>query len=180
MIALSPTPVLETERLVLRAPAQKDWPLWRAFHQSDRSDFVRPGATFDEGQSWRSWAAVVGHWVMRGWGPFVVTQKASDRGVGLVGPWQPAGWPEAELLWTIWDAKDEGRGIMAEAASAARRYAFDVLGWPTAVSYIDEKNTRSAALAGRLGACADPEASVPAGKGQIVAWRHPALKETRV
>ena len=75
MIALSPTPVLETERLRLRAPQGDDWPHWRAFHESERATMVGGGTNQPAGQSWRAFGHVIGHWAMRGFGMFVFTRK---------------------------------------------------------------------------------------------------------
>ena len=59
----------------------------------------------------------------------------------------------------------EGHGFATEAARAARAHAYGTLGWPTAVSYVDADNHRSAALALRLGCTEDParRAARPAG-----------------
>jgi len=64
----------------------------------------------------------------------------------------------------------EGQGIGYEAAIAIRRYVFRDLGWDTAVSYIDQDNTRSIRLAERLGAVLDTEAARPAPKDLV--YRH--------
>lgn len=173
MIALSPTPVLETERLRLRAPQGDDWPHWRAFHESERAAMVGGGLNQPAGQSWRAFGHVIGHWAMRGFGMFVFTSKDDATPLGLTGPWFPDGWPEREIGWTVWAPQIEGKGYAAEAATAARAYAFDVLGWDTAVSYIRADNARSLALAERLGAVRDDSASTPAGIIECSAYRHP-------
>ena len=170
-VALTGTPVLTTERLILRAPQASDFGPWLDFMRSDRAQFVRP-PVLDDGVLWRAFGHVVGHWVMRGYGQFVITDRVSGAVLGAAGPWHPAGWPEAELGWTLWSEAAEGRGIAREAVTAARAHAYGVLGWPTAVSYIDPANTRSQALARRLGCHPDPQAARP---GEDVAvWRHPA------
>lgn len=171
MIALSPTPVLETERLVLRAPAARDWEHFNAFLASDRGRFVRSG-DYSEEQSWRAFGHVIGHWVLRGFGTFIFTLKDNDRALGMCGPWRPVGWPENELGWTVWAPEAEGQGFAHEAAVAARDHAFDVLGWDTAVSYIAPGNARSIALANRLGAAPDAAAAFP-GAGPCLVYRHP-------
>ncbi len=170
MISLSNTPVLTTERLVLRAPTAADWPAFRAFMHSDRARFLRP-PDLDDGKVWRAFGHVIGMWVLRGYGSFVLTRAGSDAAMGLVGPWHPFDWPEPEIGWTVWDAAAEGKGLVAEAAIAARAYAFDMLGWPTAVSYIDPDNARSIALANRLGAVLDPDAAHP-GTEPCLVYRH--------
>ena len=172
MIRLADTPVLETARLVLRAPEGADWPAFRAFILDARSAFVRPG-DLDEGQAWRGFGHVIGHWVLRGWGSFVICSRDSGVPLGMAGPWFPAGWPERELGWSLWSPEAEGKGIAQEAALAARRFAFGPLGWETAVSYVDPANARSAALARRLGCTLDSGADYPGDK-PVQVWRHPA------
>ncbi|WP_410217784.1 GNAT family N-acetyltransferase [Paracoccus sp. (in: a-proteobacteria)] len=173
MITLSPTPVLETERLTLRAPQGGDWPHWRSFHHSDRAVFVGGGPDHKPGHSWRAFGHVIGHWAMRGFGMFVFTLKGDDTPLGMSGPWFPEGWPERELGWTVWSAAAEGRGLVHEATQAARDHAFTTLGWTTAVSYIDPDNTRSVALAERLGARRDRLAAQPAWDKPCLVFRHP-------
>ncbi|MCB1396271.1 MAG: GNAT family N-acetyltransferase [Rhodobacter sp.] len=172
-VTLSATPVLETERLILRAPVAADWAVWRGFMLSERSVHVR-AAEVTEALAWRAFGHFIGHWVLRGWGNFVVTDRASGAALGACGPWFPAGWPERELGWSIWDAAAEGEGIAFEAAQAARGFAYDVLGWDTAVSYIAASNARSRALAGRLGCTLDAGAAHPEASGPVEVWRHPA------
>lgn len=168
---LANTPRVETERLVLRAPARQDWPLFNAFLASPRADFIR-SADYDEALAWRAFGHVIGHWVMRGFGSFVFTRKDDDDALGMCGPWFPAGWPERELGWTLWSDAAEGKGYAFEAAAAARDHAFGALGWETAVSYIAPANARSIALAERLGARRDPDAACP-GTSPCLVFRHP-------
>lgn len=169
---LADTPVLETERLRLRAPAMRDWEAWRAFSFDDRSIFVRdPEMT--EGKAWRGFAHVVGMWALRGYGSFVFTLHGDDRALGLTGPWHPMEWPEREIGWTVWTAEAEGKGLACEAATAARAYAYETLGWDGAVSYIDDGNDRSVRLAERMGAVRDPDAPTPKDDPAIMVYRHP-------
>jgi len=167
---LAGTPVLETERLTLRAPGPQDWEAWRDFALSDRARFIRP-PEFSEALAWRAMGHLVGHWALRGFGSFVYCLKGTDRALGHAGPWFPAGWPEREVGWCVWDAGAEGRGFAKEAARATLTHAFRDLGWGTAVSYIDPANARSVALAERLGARPDPDAE-PNHPGLLV-YRHP-------
>ncbi|KRW96056.1 GNAT family N-acetyltransferase [Paracoccus sp. MKU1] len=171
MIQLADTPLLATERLVLRAPQAGDWPAWRDFATGERARWIG-GPMVEPGQAWRAFGHIVGHWVLRGFGSFVVTDRDSGAPLGSVGPWFPDGWPEHELGWTLWTAEAEGRGIAHEAALAARDFAARRLGWTSAVSYILPANTRSVALAERLGALRDPDAAHP-GKEPCLVYRHP-------
>jgi RimJ/RimL family protein N-acetyltransferase len=167
---LAGTPVLETARLTLRAPGPQDWEAWRAFALSDRARFVR-APDISGALAWRAMGHLIGHWVLRGFGSFVYCLKGTDRAIGHAGPWFPATWPEREIGWTVWDPEAEGKGYAFEAARATIAHAFGPLGWDTAVSYIDQENARSIALAERLGARPDPDAR-PNEPGLLV-FRHP-------
>ena len=168
---LAPTPVVETDRLRLRAPGRDDWPAFNAFLASDRGRFVRSG-DYCEPLTWRAFGHVIGHWVLRGFGSFILTRKGEDKALGMAGPWFPAGWPEQEIGWSIWTREAEGKGFACEAARAARDHAFGTLGWKTAVSYIAPENARSIALAERLGAVRDTAATGP-GDNTCLVYRHP-------
>ncbi|MEO0623349.1 MAG: GNAT family N-acetyltransferase [Pseudomonadota bacterium] len=177
MIALTGIPVLETERLLLRAPQPQDGPGYVAFMMSERAQYV--GGPLPERRAWYAFATEFGHWATRQFGMWAVTEKGSDICLGYVGCWCPQTWPEAEIGWTLWP-EAEGRGIAYEAALAARAHAYGTLGWATAVSYIDYGNERSARLAERLGARLDPEALFPGhdmGAEPCRVYRHPAPED---
>jgi RimJ/RimL family protein N-acetyltransferase len=171
IVSLAHTPVLQTERLILRAPIASDWPHWRDFAVSDRAAFI--GGPMDEAKAWRAMGHVIGMWVMRHYGQFIYCLRGSEEPLGMCGPWHPADWPEREIGWHVWSAEAEGKGYAFEAASAARDYAFAVLKWDTAVSYIDPANDRSIALALRLGARRDTEAAIPHPEEPTLVYRHP-------
>jgi RimJ/RimL family protein N-acetyltransferase len=164
------SPVIQTERLILRPPVEADWPAYRAYRRSSRST-VAPATGADD-MSWMLFAAFFGHWTLRGFGRFIITLRDDGRAIGHCGPLLPEGHPEPELTWTLWDGACEGRGLAFEAASAARDHAFATLGWTTAVSYIDPANQRSIALAHRLGARRDEHAHAPYAGVHV--YRHPA------
>lgn len=173
-ITLQPTPVVATERLILRAPKSGDYPHWRACAMSDRARYI--GGPLDDQQAWRSMCHMTGHWVHRGYGMFIWHLKGDDTPLGMTGPWFPETWPEQEIGWTVWNPAAEGKGLAHEAAVAARRFAYTVLGWHTAVSYIHPENIRSIALAERLGARPDSQAK-PMGSDPCLVYRHPAPKD---
>ncbi|MBF9058256.1 GNAT family N-acetyltransferase [Rhodobacterales bacterium HKCCSP123] len=174
---LADTPVIETDRLILRAPRAADFEALAPFIMSDRARFVGGGADKDIGHAWRVLAIFSGHWHLRGYGIFVAEHRAGGRPVGSVGPWFPGDWPEEELGWTIWDEAHEGQGYAFEAVEAVRRHAYADLGWSTAVSYIDPRNDRSRALARRLGCTLDERANRPDRDPALEVWRHPAPSE---
>jgi RimJ/RimL family protein N-acetyltransferase len=168
-MAVFEIPELETERLILRAPALKDFEADVEFYASERASGV--GGPQEPDLVWRNLASRIGHWALRGYGYWAVDEKASGAYCGRVGLWFPDGWPEPEIGWTLM-ARAEGRGIAHEAALRARAYAYDVLGWTTAISLIAPDNERSKALARRLGATFESIYQHPRyGAAEI--YRHP-------
>ena len=168
-------PTLTTNRLILRPITAADIPHEQAFHQTDRAEFV--GGPMHPADVWRYIATQIGHWTLRGYGTFAVEEKDTGIFCGHVGPWYPADWPAPELSWTIMEAA-EGRGLAHEAALATRNWAYDTLGWTTAISMIDPANTRSIALAERLGARHDGTFDHHR-YGTMHIWRHPSPAEVR-
>ena len=80
-----------------------------------------------------------------------VTERSRKEPLGFVLVGAEPG-DEAHELGFMLVESAEGRGIAFEAAVAARDWAWSILQVPRLVSYIDPANTRSAALAQRLGA----------------------------
>ncbi|WP_239031856.1 GNAT family N-acetyltransferase [Paroceanicella profunda] len=173
MTALPSIPVLETEHLRLRAPMLSDFGAYAAFRASERSRIV--GGPYSEWSSFSDFSAMIGHWALRGFGRWMVADRTSDAPLGVVGPFMPYGWPEPEIAWTVFDGA-EGRGVAHEAALAARSFAYQTLGWKTAISMIVAENTRSQALARRLGATPDGTFR-HAEFGDFTIWRHPGPEE---
>lgn len=166
-------PVLHTERLKLVPIRPCDYEPYRAFIMSDRARYI--GGSFeDEGKAWRTFASMIGHWHMRGFGLFSVITRADDRLVGFIGNWWPLDFPEREIGWTLL-ACGEGKGIAFEAAREVQRHSFHTLGWPTAVSYIHPENTRSISLAKRLGELHDTNAAGPQGCDLVYRHMPPGL-----
>ena len=134
------TPTLETERLTLRGFRPGDVECFAGFYASEASRFV--GGPEDKVSTWRRISSYAGCWSLRGYGKFVAEEKTSGRAVGIVGPTYPEGWPEPEIGWTVLP-EFEGRGYAAEAAARTISFAYDDLGWTTAMSAIFPGNTRS-------------------------------------
>ena len=170
-------PVLETNRLILRGPQPEDYPDFKATFSSYRSRFM--GGPLNAYEAWMLYAAEIGHWEIRGFGMWMIHDKASDETFGMAGGWQPAKWPEREIAWIIWPDQ-AGKGYALEAAHAVRNF-FYANGWDTAVSYIDPKNLDSIRLAERLGATKDKTAATIDGSDAV--YRHPgpdALRDSQL
>ncbi len=163
-------PVLHTARLTLRGPEARDYPAFRDFFASDRS--IHTGGPKDPKSAWILFAAEIGHWHLHGFGMWTVERDGAP--IGLVGCWYPDEWPEREIGWLIWDGF-EGKGYAYEAAQAVRIQCYGPFGWDTAVSYIHRDNTRSIALAERLGCTRDEAAAHP--NPDALVFRHPGPQE---
>lgn len=163
---------LTTQRLVLRAPAARDEAAVVGFYMSERSQYA--GGYVPRFSAWRNFAATLGHWQIRGYGLWAVTRAGDDTIIGLVGPFYPDGWPETELGWLMFDGA-EGQGFAYEAACAALSDARETLGWSEIVHYIAPENTRSIALAERLGASLDLHAQSPKPDEPTLVYRQPRI-----
>ncbi|WP_051489333.1 GNAT family N-acetyltransferase [Roseivivax halodurans] len=174
--ALTPAPVIETARLALRGPGLAEFDAFAAFH-ADPARCLGFGPVMDRPKTWRWWAANIGHWHIHGYGYFTIWDRQSGRPAGICGIWNPEGWPEPEVGWVVFEAF-EGRGIAYEAALAARGWAYDTLGMTTLTSNIKPGNTRSQALATRLGAHHERSYDNPE-MGDEELWRHPGPAEAQ-
>lgn len=165
-------PELTTERLRLRAPRLADLPRVTAFYASERSHIV--GGPLDDRGAHRAMMAIFGSWALRGHGLWYIADRTTDAFLGWTGVLEGPGWQEPELGWTVME-EAEGKGIAFEAASAARHHAATELGLDGLISYIAPHNSRSAALAQRLGAVHEADGTLLGRDAQI--WRHPKLVE---
>lgn len=166
---MTPTiPTLETERLNLRPLSAADFPAFADFYASERAKFV--GGPTTPAASWRNLASEIGHWALRGYGRWAVDETATGKFCGVVGLWCPLDWPEPEIGWDLM-AGFEGKGYATEAALAARTFAYDTLGWTTAISLVAEQNDASRAVAKRMGASRDGTFTHDSF-GLLEIWRH--------
>jgi RimJ/RimL family protein N-acetyltransferase len=166
-------PTFRTPRLTLRAPRAEDFPAFAAFLSSQRARFVNGPVTCPSRIA-HAFGHISGLWVLRGYGMFVLERRDTGEPIGHAGAWHPMHWPERELAWGLWSAGAEGRGFMTEAMRRLHAWAFETLGWETCVSYVDARNTRSAAVARRLGAELDADAPRPEEDEPetVQVWRH--------
>ncbi|MDJ0824685.1 MAG: GNAT family N-acetyltransferase [Rhodobacter sp.] len=161
--------MLETPRLRLRPHVMDDFEGFAAFLASDRA--VHMGGPHPRDTAWSWFASDVAQWPLLGWGGLAITDRTTGEVNGQIAVIQPPRWPEPELGWLIYEGA-EGRGLAQEAAAAMRDWALGPRGLPTLVSYVDPANTRSAALAERLGAVRDDAALRPHPEDLV--FRHPA------
>jgi RimJ/RimL family protein N-acetyltransferase len=163
--------VLETDRLRLRPFLHDDW---RALHEhfSDeectRYTFRR---ALTEAATWRAMASMAGHWLLRGYGPYAVEEKATGSVLGTVGLWYPLEWPEPEIKWAL-ARRHWGQGYASEAVRAVQGMAHECLPQLRLISLIDSRNEASIRLALAVGATLEREIEF-AGRPFCV-FRHPA------
>ena len=162
-------PVLNTQRLILRGWREDDLDmLTEIFEDEDTARFI--GGTKPRWEVWRQMAAYIGHWHLRGFGFWVVEDKKEQAPVGFCGLWAPQSWPENEVGYGLLP-RYQGKGFVTEAAIASLRFAYQSLGWRTAISFIDANNLPSEKVVERMGAHRD-------GRGMLFdkypanIWRH--------
>ena len=162
-------PVIETERLLLREFRENtDFESYAEFYASEQTRYY--GGPLDRASAWRAAAAMMGHWIIRGYGAWAVEEKATAEFCGIVGLWNPEGWPEREITWAIVTEK-QGQGFAAEAAIRSREFAYETLAWDSVFSCISADNTASIRLAEKLGAKLEREV-VSEVRGKIKVFRH--------
>jgi RimJ/RimL family protein N-acetyltransferase len=162
-------PVLQTGRLILRAPKMADYPAYEAVFTSDRSRYM--DGPFTAEQAYGDFCQGVAGWALRGAGMWTVTLQGDDAPLGWVYLWREYGDPEEEIGWVMTEAA-EGNGYAQEAARAVLPYAVARYGKGGFVSYIDAANTASARLATRLGAVRDLAAEAAYGEPDLHVFRH--------
>jgi RimJ/RimL family protein N-acetyltransferase len=154
---------LSTSRLLLRPPRRDDFDDWAAFAaDAEATRFL--GGPQPRTVAWRAFGLMAGAWALYGFGMFSVIERSTGRWIGRVGPWRPDGWPGNEIGWGV--RRDaQGQGYAAEAATAAIDWALETLGWDEFIHCIDAGNSRSIALAERLGSSWQRRALMPAPLG---------------
>jgi len=168
--AVATIPTLTTERLLLRGFAEADFPAYAALMADPEvTRHLGHGSPLSPEDAWRQMAMFAGHWVLRGFGLWAVEERAPGAFVGRIGCWEPHGWPDFELGYTVarpyW-----GRGYASEGARAALAYARRELGRDRVISVIRPDNARSIRVAERLGATLDGEVEFFGGPARIYAY----------
>jgi RimJ/RimL family protein N-acetyltransferase len=170
----SAVPQLTTARTILRAPRIDDYPTYARIATTERGKFI--GGPMSDEDAWLDFCQMVAGWSLRGTGVWTVTPRSDDKAIGFIPLDHEYGDPEPEIGF-LFAAAAEGQGLAFEAATAARNFAFGTLGLPTLVSYIDPANTRSVALAERLGATPDLKAAAALDE-PVQVYRHTNPKGT--
>lgn len=143
------TPVLETERLILRPPQEEDFePLCDLMADEETTRFI--GGVQSPPMVWRGLCGIIGHWQLRGYGFFSVIERETGDWIGRIGPWYPHGWPQPEVGWSL-NRSTWRKGYASEAGRVCMDWVVDELGWTSIIHLIDASNTGSQGVARKLG-----------------------------
>ena len=145
------SPQLETNRLILRQFRDDDWRDLHAYYGDAVATRFTFGRALNEGDTWRVMSGMLGHWQLRGYGPYALEHRESGRVLGTVGYWYPNDWPEPEIKSGL-AASYHGRGFAAEAARAVLADGYRHMPEIRPISMIHADNAASIQLALALGA----------------------------
>ena len=151
LVTNSPSMILETERLRLRALQQSDFAELLAMLNDPLVMRYYP-STLDEGATQVWIDRVLQSYAERQYGLWVVERKSSGEFVGQCGLLlqEVDGLAEIEVAY-LFKSAHWHQGYATEAARACRDYAFSKLGASTVISLIRPANLPSRAVAERNG-----------------------------
>lgn len=157
-------PVIETERLRLRAPVIGDFDSYAKMWADARVTAFIGGKPRTRNESWTRFIGMHGLWALCGYGYWLFADRQSNALVGVGGLASfERGLPEIdgvpEAGWAI--APDAwGKGLATEAMAAVLEWGDAVLQAPIVRCIIDPGHAASEKVAGRLG-------FVQIGKGDL-------------
>ena len=115
---------------------------------------IGDGSTMPPDRAWHALAHLLGHWELRGYGMWAVTDRATGEVLGRVGLYHPEGWPGTELGWLL-DRSRWGRGLATEAATLAATWVWETLEVDRLIPLIQPDNHASIRVAQKLGSSLD-------------------------
>jgi RimJ/RimL family protein N-acetyltransferase len=149
---MTSAPRLETDRLILRALELSDFEAYAGFCSDPQVVPFVFGRPLSRQEAWQSFAAMVGHWALRGFGMWALEDRESREFVGRAGLDYPEalGYADLEAGWLLGRAH-WGWGLAFEAAVAVLNFAFYSLDRQQVASVMRPQNLASIRLAERLG-----------------------------
>jgi RimJ/RimL family protein N-acetyltransferase len=142
---------LESKRLLLRQFTDGDWQDIHRYFSDPEAMFFTHGRALSEGETWRVMCSMIGHWQVRGYGPYAVEEKSSGSVLGTVGFWYPNDWPEPEIKWGL-ARQSWGQGFATEAAKLVHAAGREHLPDFALISLIHDDNKASIGVALAIGA----------------------------
>jgi RimJ/RimL family protein N-acetyltransferase len=151
------SPLIETERLLLRLPRAEDAPdLAVAYAEPETVRYIGDGSTATLEELEEAISQWLERWEAWGVGFFSLERRDDGRVLGRAGflRWDPATWeiggPETEIGWLL-GQEHWGHGYATEAAVALRDWARRERDLPRLISLIQHGNLRSVRVAEKLG-----------------------------
>lgn len=153
---MSLVPVLETERLILRAHKREDFETYAAMWRDPdvlRYTIREPRSPQD---AWMTLQRMLGSWVLLGYGFWAVESRESGTFIGEAGfmqamrPYIPEMHGIAELGYGFMPAA-HGKGIASEALTAAHAWLDGTYPGTQSFALIDDENPASIRVAGKQG-----------------------------
>jgi RimJ/RimL family protein N-acetyltransferase len=149
---MSEIPELRSTRLLLRGWRSNDAnALRRIYGDPVTMRFIGDGSTMPPDRAWHGLASLLGHWALRGYGMWAVTDRSTGYLIGRTGLYHPEGWPGIELGWVI-DRSRWGEGLATEAARLAAAWTWETLETDRLIHLIQPANQASIRVAEKLGA----------------------------
>lgn len=162
---------IETERLLLRQFRDEDWKDLHYYYSSEAATKYTVGRAFTEAETWRIMCTMIGHWQLRGYGPYALEEKSSKTVLGTVGFWFPNDWPSPEIKWAL-APSSWGKGYASEAAKAVQKTGLEYMPDISLISLIHPDNAASIKLALAVGA--EFESAIPFRGAEFHLYRHPS------
>ena len=149
-------PVLETERLILRAHRREDFPTFAAMRADPVVARFTTGEPIPEDQAWTKFLSLLGLWATLGFGYWAIEEKATGNFVGEAGfgdfkrDMTPSLKGIPEIGWVL-ASNSHGKGYGSEAVAAALAWGDKTFKDPRTVCIIDPDNPASLRLAEKNG-----------------------------
>lgn len=152
---MSDIPVIETERLRLRAPVMADFDAYATMWADERVTAYIGGKPRTRNESWARFIGMHGLWALTGHGYWLFADRQSDalvgvgglanfeRGIDLLDGYPEAGWAIAPDHW--------GKGLVSEAMHAVMAWNDRALGGGEVRCIIEPGHGASEHVAAKLG-----------------------------